>query len=168
MNSVKISCHSYLCFQCVILLLPISYCIVKTDTRYLQMLLVSPYRFTSKNAQWLQIKVIILIDICLDIIMKSGRTWVLPQASQHNSQQQPEYTMYKAVNMSYLVCYDHIFSVCVVLYTAANMRQIIILVHDESTPLVCSVHCSWSRWCFHNLILLIHELHTASCDQSAH
>jgi len=41
---------------------PTSYGIVKTNTRYLQMLLVSPYRFTSKNAEWLEIKVII-IDI---------------------------------------------------------------------------------------------------------
>jgi len=101
---------------------PTSYGIVKTNTRYLQMLLVSPYRFTSKNAEWLEIKVIILIiDICLVIITWSGRTWVLPQASQHYSQQQPAYTMYKAVNLSYLVCYDHIF-VCA-LYTAANASQ---------------------------------------------
>lgn len=58
--------------------------------------------------------------------------------------------MYKAVNLSYLVCFDNIF-VCV-LYAAANRRQI--FMHDESAPLVCSVHCSWSRWCYHNLILL--------------
>jgi len=165
MNSIKINCHSYLCFQCVILLLPTSYCIVKTNTRYLQMLLVSPYRFTSKNAEWLEIKVIILIiDICLAIIMKSGRAWVLSQASQHYSQQHPEYTMYTAVNLSYLVCYDHIF-VCV-LYAAANRRQI--LMHDESAPWVCSVHCSWSRWYYHNIILLTHALHMASSDRSAH
>jgi len=54
--------------------------------------------------------------------------------------------------------------VCVVFYTAANRRQIIILMHDESTSLACSVHCSWSRWCYHNLILLTHALHTTSCD----
>lgn len=132
---------SQLCFQCVALLLPTSHWIVKANTRYLQMLLVSPSRFTSKNAEWLEIKLItLIIDICHDI-MKSGRTWVLPQASQHYSQQQPDYTVCTKLLICHILYVMIIYlCVCVVKYTAANRRQIIILVHDKWTPLV-SVHC---------------------------